>query len=209
VYRVWNDCSGPLFPRSERDRAAFPAHEASTLHAKSNRKDRNAMPATGPGMTGHIATIPKDRNHSLNSGTPASPCSSSTRSTDAMPLQYRPRCHRIRPLEASGLLPRQRSPTHQHLVTLYLLEAIKGACRDHSRGHDQEESITRSYDHTTLLDLARTPAEPHSHALHPHPETWEPLPLSLSLVTPTTGTSVQDNTDLPSLTGRRAFFGPN
>jgi hypothetical protein len=145
VYRVQNDCFEPLFPRSERDRAAFLAPEASALHAKSNLKDQNATPATGPDMTGHTATIPKDRNHSLNSGTPASPCSSSTRSTDAMPLQYRPRHHRIRPPKALGLLPRQGSPTHQHIVTLYLLEAIKGACRDHSRGHDQEENIARSH----------------------------------------------------------------
>jgi hypothetical protein len=86
-----------------------------------------------PDMTGRTATIPKDRNHSLNSGTPASPCSSSIRSTDAMSLQCRSRRHRIRPPEASGLLPRQGSSTH-HLVTLYLLEAIKGARRDHSRG---------------------------------------------------------------------------
>jgi hypothetical protein len=166
VYKVQNDCSGPLFPQSERDRAAFPAPEASALHAKSNCKDRNSTAATRPGMTGRTATIPKDRNHSLNSGTPASPCSSSTRSTDAMPLQYRPRRHRIMPPEASGLLPRQGSPTRQHLVTLYLLEAIKGACMDHSRGDDQEERITRSHDRTTLLDLARALAEPHStHAL--------------------------------------------
>jgi hypothetical protein len=166
--RVRNDCSRPLFPRSERDHAAFPAPEASALHARSNCKDRNATPATGPGMTGRTATIPKDRNHSLNSGTPISPCSSSTTSTNAMPQQYRPRRHQIRPPEASGLLPRQGSPTHQYLITLYLLEAIKGAYGDHSRGHDQEESITRSHDHTTLLDLARAPAEPHTrtHSTH-------------------------------------------
>jgi hypothetical protein len=160
-------------------------------------------------MTGRTATTPKDRNHSLSSGTPASPCSSSARSTDAMPLQYRPRHHQIRPLEAPRLLPRQGSPTHQHLVTLYLLEAINGACRDCSRGHDQEENITRSHDHTTLLDLTRAPEEPHTRALHSRLETWEPLPLSHSLVTPNTSTSVQDNTDLSSPTGRRAFFGPN
>jgi hypothetical protein len=126
------------------------------------------MPTTGPGMTGRSATIPKDRNYSLNSGTPASPCSSSVRSTDAMPLQYRPLRHRIRPPKASRLLPWQESPTHQHLVTLYLLEAIKEACRDPSREDDQEESITQSHNHTTLLDLARASVEPHTrtHSTH-------------------------------------------
>jgi hypothetical protein len=145
-------------------------------------------------MTGCTAAIPKDRNHSLNSGTPASPCSSSTKSTDAMPLQCRPRHHRIWPPEASGLLPRQGSPTHQRLVTLYLLKAIKGACMDHSRGHDQEENITRS--HNSPGPCEGSSRATHTHTLHARPKTWEPLPLSLSLVTPTTSTLVQDNTDL-------------
>jgi hypothetical protein len=35
---------------------------------QSNYKDEHATPATGPGMIGRIATTPKDRNHSLNSG---------------------------------------------------------------------------------------------------------------------------------------------
>jgi hypothetical protein len=166
MYRVQNDCSGPLFPRSERDRVAFPTSEASALHARSNCKDRNATPATGPGMMGRTATIPKDKNHSLNSGTPASPCSSSTKSTDAMSLQYRPQHHRIRSPEASGLLPWQGSPACQHFVTLYLLKAIKGACRDHSEG-DQKKAFARSHDHTTVLNLARAPVESHTHAHTP------------------------------------------
>jgi hypothetical protein len=52
--------------------------------------------AIGPGMTGHVATIPKDRNHSLNSGPHAWTRSNSARSTDAMPPQYGPHHHRIR-----------------------------------------------------------------------------------------------------------------
>jgi hypothetical protein len=119
--------------------------------------------ATGPGMTEHVATIPKDRNHSLSGGTHAWPCSSSARNTDAMTLQYRPRRHRIRPPEASGLLLQQGSPTHQYLVTLYLLEAIKGACKDRSRtGAKKKEETSHKHkaihEHTTLLDLARAPA---------------------------------------------------
>jgi hypothetical protein len=60
-----------------------------------------------------------------------------------------------------------------------------------------------------LLDLAKAPEGSDAHALHSHFKTWEPLPLSLLLVTPTTSTSVQDNTELSSLTEHRAFFGPN
>jgi hypothetical protein len=74
-----------------------------------NHKDEYATPATGPGMTGHIAIIPKDIIHSLNSGTHTWTCSSSARSTDTMPPQYRPCRHRIRPPEAPELLLQQGS----------------------------------------------------------------------------------------------------
>jgi hypothetical protein len=56
-------------------------------------------------MTGRITRMLKDKNHSLSSGTHASPCSSTARSTDATPLQYRPRCHRIRPPEVMRTSP--------------------------------------------------------------------------------------------------------
>jgi hypothetical protein len=135
-------------------------------HAKPNYKDQNTTLAIGPGMTGHTATIPKDRNHSLNSGKPASPCCSSTKSTDTMPLQYKPRRHRIRPPEASELLPRQGSPTHRHVVTLYLLKAIKGACRDHSIGQDQEESITRSHNSPRACEGSNRATHTHTHSTH-------------------------------------------
>jgi hypothetical protein len=52
---------------------------------QSNYKDKHATPATGAGTTGHVATIPKDRNHSLSSGPHAWTRSSSARSTDSMP----------------------------------------------------------------------------------------------------------------------------
>jgi hypothetical protein len=74
---------------------------------QTNYKDEHAVAtlATGPGMTGHVATIPKDRYHSLNSGAHARACSNSARSSHATPLQCRPRRHRIRPsrgLQASS-----------------------------------------------------------------------------------------------------------
>jgi hypothetical protein len=101
-------------------------------------------------MTGCVAIIPKDRNHSLSSGMHASPCSSSARSTNAMPLRYRPRRHRIRPPRG----PRAASPariSHQHLVTPHLLEAIKEACKDHSKetGNTSSETLTSTRKHTS------------------------------------------------------------
>jgi hypothetical protein len=78
---------------------------------------------------------------------------------------------------------------------------MKGACRDRSwhdnekeestqtREEEEEEEEEPPQQHTTLLDLAKAPAESLTHALHSHLETWEPLPLSHSLVTPTTSTS--------------------
>jgi hypothetical protein len=90
------------------------SHDASAFYAKSNCKDQYSTLATGLGMTGHVATMSKDRNHSLSSGTYASPCSSSARSTNATPLQYRPRHHRIRPPRG----PRAASPTRiSHTLT--------------------------------------------------------------------------------------------
>jgi hypothetical protein len=62
-------------------------------------------------------------------------------------------------------------------------------------------------EHTTLLDLARASAESHTHSTLVLRS--ENTSLSRPLVTPTTSTSVQDNTSLPFLTGRRAFFGLN
>jgi hypothetical protein len=67
----------------------------------------------------------------------------------------------------------------------------------------------KTHEQTIILDLARDLEGSHAYALHLRLETWESLPLSLSLVTPTTSTLVQDNTELSSLTGHRAFFGPN
>jgi hypothetical protein len=77
-----------------------------------------------------------------------------------MPVQYRPRRHRIRPPETLGLLPRQGSPIHQHLVTLYLLEAIKGACSDRSIG-----GITRSHN-SRLSWTSRRLQQSHTHSTH-------------------------------------------
>jgi hypothetical protein len=60
------------------------------------------------------------------------------------------------------------------------------------------------------LDLARAPGESDTPPiLFSQLETWELLPLSHPLVTPTTSTSVQDNTELTSPTGCRALLGLN
>jgi hypothetical protein len=66
---------------------------------------------------------------------------------------------------------------YQYFLTLHLLETIKGACRDRSKGTmgDENKTNTRT---KTLLDLARAPVESLTYTLHSHLETWEPLPLS-------------------------------
>jgi hypothetical protein len=49
--------------------------------------------------------------------------------------------------------------TYQYFVTLHLLETIKGACRDRSKGRNKRKRETRTHEQVTLLDLARAPAE--------------------------------------------------
>jgi hypothetical protein len=78
----------------------------------------------------------------------------------------------------------------------------------------RRRTTTTATQHKTRADKSPGPCEvtsrvAHTHFLHSHLETWEPLPLSHPLVTPTTSTSVQDNTELASPTGRRAFLGPS
>jgi hypothetical protein len=88
--------------------------------------------------------------------------------------------------------------TYQHVVTMRLLETIKEACRDRSKTHD------------TRTDNSPGPCEGTSRVTHTHSTHTLRLgrsSLSHPLVTPTTDTSVQDNTELTSPTGRRAFFG--
>jgi hypothetical protein len=105
--------------------------------------------------------------------------------------------------------------TCQHFVTLHLLQTIKGACRDHSIGRrKRRRTTTTTTQSETRVDNSPGPCEgtsrvTHTHTLLSHLETWELLPLSHPLVTPTTSTSVQDNTELTSSTGRRALLGPN
>jgi hypothetical protein len=65
------------------------------------------------------------------------------------------------------------------------------------------------HEQITLLDLARAPAESHTPTFSSHLKTWELLPLSYPLVTPTTSTSVQDNIELTSSTRRRALLSLN
>jgi hypothetical protein len=65
----------------------------------------------------------------------------------------------------------------------------------------------RTHEQITLLDLARASTE--SHTLSTHTLRLRSSSLSHPLVTHTTSTLVQDNTELTSLTGHRAFLGPN
>jgi hypothetical protein len=103
--------------------------------------------------------------------------------------------------------------TCQHFVTLHLLETIKGTCRDHSRG-PEKRTTTATTQSETRADNSPGPCEDTSRVVHTpillsHLETWELLPLSHPLVTPTTCTLVQDNTKLTSSTGRRALLSVN
>jgi hypothetical protein len=93
-------------------------HQGLSPLRQSNYKDKHATPAIGPGMTEHVATTPKDINYFLNSGTHARTRSSSARSTDAMPPQYRPRHHQIRP--SRGLLAPPPARSHLKVPSLVL-----------------------------------------------------------------------------------------
>jgi hypothetical protein len=91
--------------------------------------------------------------------------------------------------------------TCQHFVTLHLLDTIKGACRDHSKGPKNKRRTTTTTQSETRANNSPRPCEgtrrvAHTHILLSHLKTWELLPLSHLLVTPTTSTSVQDNTEL-------------
>jgi hypothetical protein len=103
--------------------------------------------------------------------------------------------------------------TCQHFVTLHLLEAIKGACMDYSKGGKRRTTTTRTRSETRADNSSGpctgTSRVTRTHSLLSHLETWEFLPLSHPLITPTTSTSVQDNIELTSSTGRRALLGPN
>jgi hypothetical protein len=158
------------------------ATEASALYISQSRKDRHVATvmimilhfvAARLHLSGHVATTPKDRDHSFNSGAHAWPCSHGAKSTDVMPLQ----CKTTSPPDKAFPRPRgsfsnEDHATYQYFVTLHLLEAIKGACKDRSRG--------ATHEHTTLLDLVRAPVESHTHThtLHSHLEIWKHLPLS-------------------------------
>jgi hypothetical protein len=132
-------------------------------------------------MSGHVAIVPEVP-------TPCPTVYITAPSDKALP----------RPL---GSFSNKGHITYQHFVTLHLLETIKGACRDHFRGHKTDEQIT-------LLDLARAPAESHTHT-STHTLRLGSSSLSHPLVTPTTSTSVQDNIELTSPIRHRAFLGPN
>jgi hypothetical protein len=85
---------------------------------------------------------------------------------------------------------------------------------DHSKGTEKKRTTTTTTQSETRTDNSPGPCEGtsrvmHTHTLHSHLETWEFLPLSHPLVTPTINTSVQDNTELAYPTKRRALLGPN
>jgi hypothetical protein len=86
---------------------------------------------------------------------------------------------------------------------------------DHSKAPDRKERRTTiATQHNTQTDNSPRPCKgtsrvAYTHFLHSHLDTWELLPLSHPLITPTTSTLVQDNTELSSPTRHRAFLGPN
>jgi hypothetical protein len=103
----------------------------------------------------------------------------------------------LRPL---GSFSNKDHTMYPHFATLHLLEAIKGACRDRSTKNDTTTQ------HDTRADNSPRPCEGTmgvTHTLSTH--TLRPGSSSLShpLVTPTTSTLVQDNTE------HRAFQGLN
>jgi hypothetical protein len=72
------------------------ATEASALYVGQSHKDMHVaivmnmilrFIATKPRPSKHVATVPKDGDHSSNSGAHVWPCSHSAKSTNAMPLQ--------------------------------------------------------------------------------------------------------------------------
>jgi hypothetical protein len=142
------------------------------------RPRTETTPSTVARMPGHVATVPKV----------PMPCSTVQTTSPPDKAFLRPR----------GSFSNEDHATYQHFVTLHLLEAIKGACRDRFRGRHTNTQLSwtlrglwQSHTHSTLILRSGNTS------------------LSHPFVTPATSTSVQDNTRLLFLIGRRAFFGPN
>jgi hypothetical protein len=131
-----------------------------------------------------------------------------------MPPQCRPRRHRIKPFR--GLQAPLPARSH-HMLTFCNPAPPRGYKRSiHGSFHEDRRKKGTNTASQRKIQAGYSPGPcevtsrvAHTHFLQPRLETWELLPLSRPLVTPTTSTSVQDNTELSSPTGRRAFLGLN